>query len=468
MMREYGRRAPRQWPKPEDRAGGPFSGQTPFVACRPPHLRVLLVSHWFPPINAIGAVRVGKFASYLHEAGHDVRVIAGRREGDQSLAVELPADRIAYTNERAAGQTLDGVVKRIRGLLDGAGGGRPMPPADRPIAQERTGLSAALARHYSALTLIPDARAGWIGAATVAGYEIVQGWRPDIVFASAPPYSALIAASRIARVCGAPWVAELRDLWADNTYYDDPGWRLWIDRLLEWRTLGSAAGLVTVTPRWAGSLRRRYRQPIACILNGYVEEDFPAQPSGPPPGDIVSILYTGNIYTGYRDPSPLFRAIGLLGPERGRVAVNFYGPPRAEVEPLATVHGVADRVFVHDPVPYKASLALQASADVLLLMQWNNQKDAGNIPAKFFEYLGARRPILLLGYEHGDLAAMIRERAAGLVANDPAIIARQLRAWIAQRPSGIAPLAPEARAGMTRAEQYFKLEQFLTEISLAG
>jgi hypothetical protein len=452
--------------------------QTPAVTCRFRSLRVLLVSHWFPPANVIGAVRVGKFAGYLHEAGHDVRVIAAPGEGDQSLALEFPASRVAYARGWAVDQKFDGLAKLVRRLLADTSGGGAMrhAPAGDAVAGQRSGLKArqrtsisdTLARHYAALTRIPDARAGWIGAATAAGRGIVRAWRPDIVFASAPPYSGLIAASRIARACGAPWIAELRDLWADNTYHHDPGWRLCVDRLLERLTLGSAAGLVTVTPRWAESLRRRYGQPIACVLNGYVEEDFPASPPKPPPGEVVSLLYTGGIYPGYRDPSPLFRAIAGLGAERDRVAVHFYGPPPAAVSPLSAEHGVADRVFVHDPVSYKASLALQASADVLLLMQWNNQKDAGNVPGKFFEYLGARRPILMIGYEHGDLAAMIRERAAGFVANDPVAIARQLRAWIAQKSFGIAAVAPQARAGMTRAEQYSKLEQFLTGISLAA
>ena len=87
-------------------------------------------------------------------------------------------------------------------------------------------------------------------------------------------------AARIARVCGAPWIAELRDLWVDNPYYEEPGWRLWVDRLLEWRVLGTAAGLVAVTPRWSETLRRRYRQPVACIFNGYVEDDFPVDRTG--------------------------------------------------------------------------------------------------------------------------------------------------------------------------------------------
>jgi Glycosyl transferase 4-like domain len=430
-------------------------------------MNVLLVSHAFPPANAIGAVRVGKFAKYLHEAGHNVRALAAM-PSNGSLSLEIPLERVVYAQEWAMDKVFDGAVRlmrRLRGGADHRAGGLTAPIGSPQ--QPTTGWSTEAARHYYALIRIPDARAGWIGAATAAGYDLVCDWRPDIVVGSAPPNSGLVVAARIARVCGAPWVAELRDLWVDNPYYEEPDWRRCVDRLLERRVLGTAAGLVSVTPRWSATLRRRYRQPVVCIFNGYVEGDFPADRKPPPQGDVVTILYAGNIYGGYRDPSPLFRAIALLGAERERVAVHFYGPPAAVVIPLAAAHGVQDRVFVHEPVTYKASLALQTAADVLLLLQWDNEKDAGNIPAKFYEYLGARRPILFLGYEKGDLAATIRERGVGLVGQDPAAIARQLRIWIAQKPDGIPSPDPLARLGMTRDEQNQKYEQFLKEILLA-
>jgi hypothetical protein len=431
-------------------------------------LKILIVSHWFPPLNVIAAVRVGKFAAYLHEAGHDVRVIAGRVSGDHSLPLQIPEDRVAYVEGRLPGERFRVVTRLARSLRRR---GKPAVPAagDGETASEApyqppTGFSALLARHLYAMAQMPDRRSGWIGPATAAGRGIVRDWRPDVVVASAPPNSALIAARRIAKACGAPWVAELRDLWVDNPYYEEPLWRWWVDLLLERRVLDDAAGLVTVTPDWAATLRRRHRQPIACIFNGYVAEDYPEDAAGPPPGHVVSIVYTGNIYPGYRDPSPLFRAIGLLGAERDRVAVHFYGPAAGEVAPLAAACGVEDRVHVHERVPYRASLRLQASADVLLLLQWNHRKDAGNIPAKFFEYLGVGRPILMLGYERGELAALIRERKAGVVVNEPSAIAAQLRAWIGQRPAGIPPVDPSARAGMTRAEQYRRMEAFLTAL----
>ncbi|HEY1301524.1 MAG TPA: glycosyltransferase [Stellaceae bacterium] len=453
---------------------GDASTRTPFppaagdVARRAARLNILIVSHAFPPANLVGAVRIGKFARFLHKAGHDVRVVAAPAAGDASLPLEIPAERVVYPAGWAGhkvSENLVGLVRRF-GPRKGSGGAVAASAAP-PAAPGDAGFAAAVTHHCRALLHIRDARVGWIGAASVAGYDIARGWRPDIVVGSGPPHSGLVAAARIARICGAPWVADLRDLWAVDACYTAPLWRLWLDRVIERRVLGSAAGLVTVSPAWAATLRGKYRQPVACILNGYDDEDLSPERSAPPPGDVVSIVYTGDICIGDRDPSPLFEAIGLLGDARAGVTVHFYGPAEAAVIPLARRHGAADRIVVHNGVPQKSSLALQSAADVLLLLQRNHPRDEGNIPAEFFEYLGAGRPILMLGYEKGDLAALIRKRRAGVVANDPAAIARQLRSWIAQRPAGIPPVDPAARAGLGRAQQFQEYERFLNEILLA-
>ena len=61
---------------------------------------------------------------------------------------------------------------------------------------------------------------------------------------------------------------------------------------------------------------------------------------------------------------------------------------------LAETAGVQDRVVVHPHVPLAEAAAIQQGADVLLLMQWKDPREQGNLPGKLFEYLGARRPIL--------------------------------------------------------------------------
>jgi hypothetical protein len=105
---------------------------------------------------------------------------------------------------------------------------------------------------------------------------------------------------------------------------------------------------------------------------------------------------------------------------------------------------------------------------VLLLMQWNDPREQGNLPGKLFEYLGARRPILGLGFEDGVPARIIRERAAGLFCNDPEEIAAQLRAWLEtkRRLGHLPPLPAEVAAGFTRAEQFARLEPIFSSAGI--
>src|SRR4051812_15153025 len=230
-------------------------------------LKVLLISAWFPPSNVIGAVRVGHFAKSLYETGHDVRVLAADKPGDRSLPLGIPADRVTYVRAPQGGKLLDPLIVPLLKLV------RRLGRMRRKVASDQTASAAPQSsgsvrlnwrRQYYALALFPDANAPWMHNVTSAGRQLIKHWRPDIIIASAPPNSGLIAARRIARTCRAPWVADLRDLWADNSYYTFPLWRLWLDLSVERSILRSAAGLITVSPIWADILRRKYKQPVAC------------------------------------------------------------------------------------------------------------------------------------------------------------------------------------------------------------
>src|SRR3954464_12889541 len=158
----------------------------------------------------------------------------------------------SFTSERRG--LASGSIRLSIRLSDWSGGSaRPRqgrsPAAGRPPYRSRfrAPWRRICAGTTYALMQIPDTYAPWMRRATAAGRKLVKHWRPDIILANAPPNSGLIAAWRIAKVCRAPWIADLRDLWADNSYYNHPNWRLWIDRLMERAVLRSAAGLVTVS-----------------------------------------------------------------------------------------------------------------------------------------------------------------------------------------------------------------------------
>ena len=134
--------------------------------------------------------------------------------------------------------------------------------------------------------------------------------------------------------------------------------------------------------------------------------------------------------------------------------------------PLAERFGITNRVSVHPQITHAEALKEQSTSDVLLLMQWNDPKEQGNIPGKFFEYLAARRPILILGLEVGVPATIVRERGAGCCANTAATITDLLRGWIAQKKAHgfIAALPTQILSGFSRPEQVARFEAFLEEI----
>ncbi|MFM8991424.1 MAG: glycosyltransferase [Alphaproteobacteria bacterium] len=419
--------------------------------------RLLLVTFHFPPFNAIAAVRTGRFARFLLDRGWDVRVVAARSDAPETLPLEIPRERVLHTPWTHVDVMLDRFLRLGRTRASEAPASAAAPGG---LAPRR-----ALGELRAALLHVPDGRVAWMPEALRGARRLLGDWRPDIVYASAPPVTTLLVARALARRHGVPWIAEFRDLWVDNPYYEFPAWRRRVEATWERRVVGDAAGLVTVSETWRDVLRAKFGKPVALAMNGFVPGDFPpGLPARPSTQGPLRILYTGMIYPGYRDPSPLFRAIAMLGGRRGEVEVEFVGGDLGPVARLAAEAGVADRVRLSPPVGHRASLALQAAADILLHLQWNDPREAGTISGKLFEYIGARRPVLGLGYDRGEVAALLAAHGRGMVLNEPAAIASQLLRWIDEkRGGGVAALRDEAVAGLARDEQFLAAERIAAD-----
>ena len=426
--------------------------------------RVLLVSWHFPPVNAIAAIRLGKLARHLEQTGHDVRVITVQgRSADRSLPMEIDPARVRQTVFLDVDQFVNprSWYQRARQRLVGAGG---KGGDGDPTGNSR---SSRISELYRNLVFIPDRYVGWVVPLLRELRQLCRSWRPDVILVSGPPFSAFVAVSLFARHARIPWVAEFRDRWADDPYALIPGWRRALDRRVERWALRGADGLVTVSEPWSRHYSRLYRLPVVTVMNGYDPQDFTGLPSGPPAaGPPLRIVYTGFVYPERRDPTQLFRALLLSGLSPDLVQILFYGSRSSYLEGRIDAVGVRAYVQVHDPVPYKEALRLQATADVLLLLQWNNPADESNVPGKVFEYLAVCRPVLGLGPENGIPAQLVRERHAGLYSNEPTAIAEQLRRWVREKQTHgqVAALPPDVSRGLGRSEQYAKLGGFLSQV----
>lgn len=418
-------------------------------------MRLLFISFAFPPFNSIGGLRVGKTVKYLNKFGHDVRVLTAR---DQPFLLSLPVETLA---ENIIYSKWLNVRKPVEiGLREGS----VVTRNERAQLGFRLSLRQFLSSQYRSIAYFPDTAVGWIPWALADASRLIESWKPELIIASAPPPTSLVVAHRLSRKFGIPWIADMRDLWVDHQYYEQPGWRKAIEERVERRVLSSASGFVTVSEPLAETLRVKYQKPTAIVLNGYDPDDYPSTDHVVRDNDL-RIVYTGVIYAGKQDPSPLFRALHELGPISKRIKISFYGSYLSSVRELANRHGISDMIEVHDPVPYLDSLKLQAEADILLLLLWNDQNYRGVYTGKLFEYVGSRRPILAVGATENVAADLVRERGAGLVTNDTSVIAGQLLKWIKEKDAkGAIPSLPETvSAGISREEQTRLLENYLFE-----
>lgn len=382
--------------------------------------KVLIVAAEFPPVKGIGRLRPLKMCQHLPGFGWEAAVLTLDEESaeprDLATLEEIPRGLRVFRAPRP--RPVESLITRVKG-----GGGGDLPGSRAPggpsgsgaIPGSSGGLRAALGgakqgwdrlcrRHL----MVPDGLALWIPLAVRVGLRACETWRPDVVFATAPPFSDLLVGRTIARRLGIPWVADYRDLWTGDVLREWlPGWRKRFELWLEKRLVSSASAVVAVSEPKEEVLRGRIPRVPAerffTVTNGFDPEEYEGlEPEGREPG-VFRIVYTGRLFKNRRGYEVL-EGVGRLlerRPEwRNRVRIEYYGGVAPEIargmEDRIRRYGLGGNVWFREDVPYARSKALQLGADALLLIVDTGETTSGVLPGKLFEYMAAGRPVLCL------------------------------------------------------------------------
>lgn len=420
-------------------------------------MKILIVSYFFPPFNQIGAVRVGKFAKYWSRMGHDVRVLACRDVPlPKGLPLEVDAARVTYAGSIDVNRPVAAILGKKKVASKGyAIGGS-------------TGRGRSMAESiYRSFLHVPDGQVGWLPFAMREGGRICRDWRPDVIYASAPPVTSLLIARRLSGEFQSPWVAEFRDLWTHNHNRNVLAFREALDGIWERRLVKTVAGLVTVSEPLAETLKARHGAcPVLTLPNGYDREDFERDcPEDEGEPGTLNLAYTGMLYPERYDLQTFFSA--LAATRKARIRVRFYGRYTEAAVREAERFGVSSSIFCHDPVPYHQSICLQKRSDILLMLLWNDPGQKGVYTGKLFEYLASLRPILAVGPADNVAGELIQQRRAGLVADEPERIAEWLDSmWAEKMKAGVlAPNDGDVAKGFERSEQASRLLDFLRNVT---
>lgn len=413
---------------------------------------ILLIAYQFPPYSNIGSLRTGKLAKHFEKNGFGLHVLcADKILMPDTLGVEVSPDIIHRTKWIN--------VNLIPELFFGGRG---------KVIHEgyKTGSSILkkLGYMYRLLLNFPDERVGWYPYAVKEGNHLLSRHHFDFIYASSPTPTALLIANRLSRKWGVPWVAEFRDPWADTVHYDFPEWRRRIENRIQNKVMRSASGIVTISEPLANVFKERFDKPTIVSMNGYADDDIKAIKKNDTSVDnILEIVYTGTVHLDIVKLDPLFQGISQLKDRANFIRLVFYTRYIDGILGVAKKYGLEGIIKHHPRIPYKESLQKQKNADILLFLIPHQY---GIFSAKIYEYIGSLRPILAVGDPGSTAGSFLLNRDIGLVSEDPGEIARQLSWWVDQKNAGkeIQDLPEEKRIGLSREEQFNKIDNFLQEL----
>lgn len=204
------------------------------------------------------------------------------------------------------------------------------------------------------------------------------------------------------------WLADYRDMWSIRHNIDLNPYQIKKERRLELNTVNLADCITTVSPPLAIDLSIFLNKDVHVVYNGYDANlnNLKIKLCNNNKMSIqkrknINIVYTGIIYPGLQDPTPLFIAINNLISQNkiglADVCVNFYGHRQFSLQNIIDSNHASSYAAIHGHVDREIALGLQSNADLLLLLESGRPDAKGVVTGKIFEYMIAGNPILSLG-----------------------------------------------------------------------
>jgi len=397
-------------------------------------LRILLVSQYFPPEIGATQSRMQSFAEFLAERGHRVTVISEFPNHPQGVMPPEYRGRIVEDDRSNAYRVLRVWVR---------------------TSAEKTQITR-LSFYLSFMSLAT-------AVAPVAGPV-------DVVMATTPPLFTAVAGLAIARMNGAPFILDVRDLWpaaATSLMQISPGWETHVAEIIERRLYRAAAVTTAVTKPFCDHIDAlRVRGPRTVLLpNGTIANFFAAGNGRPAarlgvPGDRFMLTFAGVLGIAQALPSAL-DAAALLDDSADLMLVGD-GPLKPALVEEADRRRLRN-VHFHPQIPLDEVTPVLAASDALLVPLSAHPTFTQFIPSKLIDFMAVGRPVVLSAAGE---AARILERAGGGIAVPPEApedVARAVR-WLAEHPTEAARMGERGREfalRRLRSTQAERLEQVL-------
>src|SRR5438105_1923451 len=343
-------------------------------------MRVWIVNHHAIPPSEPGGTRHYCLARELVRRGHDVTVIAS--SFNHATGKQITGTK-GQLSTRAGFDSVSFLILRV------------------------PGYRGRIARFWNMLVF---ALMVWCGIGTR------RMSKPDIVIGSSLTLFAALAAARLARRFGVPFVLEIRDLWPQTLI--DMGMSQYHPAVLGFGIIErylyrNADKIITLLPNAAEyiSSRGAGATEITWIPNGVDVSLIPFLPHTP--HEVFTVVYAGSHGLSDSLDQVLDAAAILQKRTPGRFCFRFIGdgPSKDGLRRRVQTDDIANVVF-EDPVPKVEVFARLHEADAFIIsMKKTDLYQYGISPNKLHDYMAAGRPTIVAGTVHNNPVA---DAAAGI------------------------------------------------------
>lgn len=416
--------------------------------------QVLVIAYAFPPAAYVGVLRTLKYCRFLPDAGWLPTIVT------------IDASRVAHQDPALLAQVPRDIVVRRTWDPDPAKWlerrSPPSPGLDSAKATDRSetsraprsGTWGALRRiTRQLLTESPDSHILWIPFALGAAVRVLLRQQIDVIYCSAPPHSSDITAALLGTLFRKPYVLDYRDPWIIPT---EAGAALPVRfaravlRRIRSVVIRRAARIIAISPGERDELRAQFPDVPAdrftYITNGFDPADFPVSAAVSQSRRRFRLAHAGTIYPGAADE--FFEAIHRLMERNPAIAdqleivligdiPDVYRSDVAALERAGILRALGSRT-------HASALQHMCDSDALLILLGSHSFPPSEIPAKTFEYLYARKPILAVAPE-GDLGQVLRMSGLGTLIppHDSVRLANVICEWIHQHANGQLKRTPD-------------------------
>ena len=363
---------------------------------------ILIISYVYPPINIVGGLRAHAIAKKLDTSKYNVTLITSKPSKDYNNQVEIissPHD----TN-----------IQLIQI-------GSYIGEANSQNKDKKTKIIKPLIYKVGKKFIYPDKGMIWYhDVKRYLGHHKSIIKNSDIVLSTSP----IVSSHNIARYIKKEnpkikWVADFRDFYYTENIEYNKSLKSLLHRNLERKFIEEADSLIFVTETMLLAYKNRYikhADKMKSIYNGF-DKDHISHASDSLLDKKLSFFYAGSFYNGLRSPEPLLKVLdkafqnGILS--KDEVIIRIAGNIDEEMKADIAQYECSDCIDYLGFISREQALHYMCSSTFLWLIVANIKSHYQTVPAKIFEYIGARRPIINFSPSISEASKIIKENDLG-------------------------------------------------------